>query len=206
MRTDSKNNSRLEILRILKKEKCTVEELAGKLDITASAIRQHLGILEKDALIARETMREGTGRPRFKYFTTERADALFPKQYDFLAEMMAAQIVEMGGEERLKTSCHAIGARLFEAYEPSLEGRGMRGRVMAAAAFFNERGGEAYVEEYSGNFCLKEYNCPFETVSLKFPAICEVCTTFLHLSLGEKVRIKRSTHSPHVCLYDIRRD
>ncbi|MBU7025586.1 MAG: ArsR family transcriptional regulator, partial [Theionarchaea archaeon] len=62
--------SRHEILKILKRERCTVDELSSKIGISPTAIRQHLTILEGDSLVTRETLKEGIGRPKVIYTIT----------------------------------------------------------------------------------------------------------------------------------------
>jgi predicted ArsR family transcriptional regulator len=120
---------RFEILRNLNRKRHTVETLASVLDITPSVVRQHLNILERDALVKKLTEKRRMGRPRYVYFLTEKADSLFPNRYDFIAEMLATHIFGKYGEETLKKTFSAIGNGLISSFGVPLEGMRLEERV-----------------------------------------------------------------------------
>ena len=106
-------DSRYEILKILKKERCTVEDLSNKIRISPTAVRQHLTILEGESLVRGETLKEGIGRPKVIYTVTEKAEELFPKFYSWLAECLIKEIIDEHGEEKVEFLLQKIGDRYY---------------------------------------------------------------------------------------------
>ena len=52
-------STRGQIVTILRASPCTVEELAGKLELTNNAVRAHLLTLERDGLVRQSGLRRG---------------------------------------------------------------------------------------------------------------------------------------------------
>src|SRR3954452_4804858 len=91
------------VLDALKRDgEATADELAERLGITVAGARQHLAALVDEELVAsREAPRAAgeRGRPRLVYALTTRAEPLFPKAYDELANELlrhvAAEVAEL---------------------------------------------------------------------------------------------------------------
>lgn len=197
--------SRHEILKILKKEHCTVGELSSRIGISPTAIRQHLTILEGESLIARETLKEGIGRPKVIYYITEKAEELFPKFYSWLAECLIEEIIGEYGEEQMESLMQKIGTRFSLPYLERVQGRSLEERVCEVTDIMNEWGAYASMENDGEEYVLKNYNCSFYKIAQKYPQVCNVHTTFLEnlLDLNPK-RIASMAEGNDYCAYQIR--
>src|SRR5919112_6099141 len=82
------DSTRGQIVTMLLAATCTVDELAGKLNLTDNAVRAHLATLERDGLVRQSGLRRGPRKPHFTYVLTEEADKLFPKAYDALLNQL----------------------------------------------------------------------------------------------------------------------
>jgi len=71
-------DSRYEILRILKRERCTVDDLSSKIGISPTAVRQHLTILEGESLVQREMLKEGIGVSKMYPLALDQIPSLVP--------------------------------------------------------------------------------------------------------------------------------
>jgi DeoR family suf operon transcriptional repressor len=178
-------NSRYDILKILKKECCTVDDLSSKIGISSTAIRQHITILEKEALVRGERLKEGIGRPKVVYFVTEKAEELFPKYYSWLTESMIGEIIETHGEEELEIIFKKIGIKFSQLYIERVQGKSLEERILIIADILNEWGAYASVESNGEYYLLKNYNCSFYDVAQKYPQVCNVHTTFLEQLLEQ---------------------
>ena len=69
------------VLALKKRGEARANEIAEALWITPSGVRQHLNALRADGLVDYRKIHVGPGRPKFAYFLTEPAEALFPKTY-----------------------------------------------------------------------------------------------------------------------------
>ena len=84
--------------------RATVKELGQLLGLTATGIRQHLTVLERDGLVTAREERGRVGRPTLVYSLTNEADALVPKTYDVLASVLLEEIRATDGNEKLQVA------------------------------------------------------------------------------------------------------
>src|SRR3989304_6712291 len=89
----------------------TVKELGNLLGLTSTGIRQHLTVLERDALVAAHEERGRVGRPTLVYSLTDKADSLFPKTYDTLASVLIEERRSNQGNEHLQDLLHRAAER-----------------------------------------------------------------------------------------------
>lgn len=88
--------SRGRIVEALRRTPHSVGELADLIGVSEVAVRRHLSVLERDGLVAAETVRrEGPGRPCAKYHLTDRGRRLFPDQ----SAQFACELLEFLEEE-----------------------------------------------------------------------------------------------------------
>ena len=78
------------ILHFLVKEKegMTIDQLSKLLEISRSAIHQHMLVLERDGYIRRSSPMQTGGRPSTTFELTEKGIHIFPKHYNLVAEML----------------------------------------------------------------------------------------------------------------------
>ena len=85
--------TRQEILDHLQKHgRATVKELGQLLGLTSTGIRQHLTVLERDGLVLAREERGRVGRPTLVYSLTDKAESLFPRGYDELANPLLEEL------------------------------------------------------------------------------------------------------------------
>jgi predicted ArsR family transcriptional regulator len=199
-------DSRYEILKILKKERCTVDDLSSKIGISPTAVRQHLTILEGESLVGRETLKEGIGRPKVIYTITPQAEKLFPKFYSLLAECLIEEIIDEYGEEKVEIFFRKIGIRFSQPYLGRVTGKSLEERICEVTNIMNEWGAYASVENDGASSLIKNYNCTFYEVAQKYPHVCNVHTTFLELLLEQNPEKKASmAKGDDYCAYKIKR-
>lgn len=88
--------SRGRIVEALRRTPHSVGELAELIGVSEVAVRRHLSVLERDGLVAAETVRRtGPGRPCAKYHLTDRGRRLFPDQ----SAQFACELLEFLEEE-----------------------------------------------------------------------------------------------------------
>src|SRR6266516_4015962 len=102
--------------------KATVRELARLLDLTATGVRQHLTVLERDGLVEAQEERGRVGRPAHVYRLSERGEALYPHKYDLLANLLLEEVRAMAGADALQRLLRRVSTRLAEQYAGETEG------------------------------------------------------------------------------------
>jgi len=184
----------------------SAEEVAGVLGVTVSAVRQHLGPLEEQRLVAHRDERPGPGRPRRRYCLTPAAESLWPKRYGQLANQLLMFIddadptmVNLAFEHRRRVRVERALARL--------DGRRFDDRVRALAQILDEDGYLASCERVAkGWWRVVEHNCAILDVAERYGAACSSELAFLRDALPG-ADVQRSAHmmaGAHVCAYEIR--
>lgn len=176
------------IVTLLRRSGRTVEELARELDLTDNGVRAHLATLERDGLVRQRgfVRRSGGGKPAYLYELTPEAEELFPKAYEPVLEQLLSVLVEQLGTEESEALLRRVGRRMAEGQAVPTDG--VRGRLEAGAAVFNELGGLAELEEREGVLVIRGYSCPLTAVAPDHPEVCRLAETLLTELVGAPIQ------------------
>jgi predicted ArsR family transcriptional regulator len=200
-------STRQQILEYLQRHgRGTVKELGVLLGLTSTGIRQHLTVLERDGLVEAHEERGRVGRPTLVYSLTEKADGLFPKTYDLLAEVLLEEIRSTDGNEKLHQMLQKVAGRLAAPYRERVDGKPLEDRVQATAAILEEQGCMAdWQAEDNGDYLIDEYTCPFPKIAERDRAVCALHVEFVRILTGADARLTRSLmRGERACTYRIR--
>jgi DeoR family suf operon transcriptional repressor len=198
--------TRRELLIALKKRgEASVEDLAAVLNVTVSAVRQHLAGLNGAGFVAHRAVKKGPGRPRHLYRLSAGAEALFPKYYSELTNELLSY-VEDEDPEVLERIFERRRRRRVEGALARLNGRRFPDKVSELARILDEDG---YLADFQampdGTFRITEHNCAILGVARKWGLACVTEIDFLREALPE-ARVERVAHmmaGAHVCRYEI---
>ncbi len=203
---DTLPSTRRALLEHLKESgEASAEELATRLGVTPSAVRQHLGAMQADGLVERRELRHGAGRPRHVYRTGRAAENLFPKAYHDLANELLdhaaaedPELVERLFERRRRRRTEQARARVA--------GLPFDEQVAELARILDEDGYLASWEAMpDGTFRIIEHNCAILDVARRYGNACASEIEFLRRTLPD-ARIERVAHmmqGAHVCAYEV---
>ena len=185
----------------------TAEELAARLGVTVSAVRQQLDGLAADGLVAWRPQSRGRGRPTHVYRLTRAAEPLFPKAYGGLTNELLGYVAEAdpslvddifdrrrqrrleGARQRLAPLAGDFGAQVAEL-----------------ARILDEDGYLASFEARpDGSFRIVEHNCAVLDVAERYGQACSSEIAFLRQALPE-ARVERVSHmiaGGHACAYEV---
>lgn len=199
-------STRQRILEYLQKEgRGTVRELGELLGLTSTGIRQHLTVLERDGLVDSREERGRVGRPTLVYSLTDKADALFPKAYDTLANLLLEEIRDREGNEKLQLILQNVARRLAAPYTARVEGRSLNERVEETTQIIEEQGCLVDFTEKDGEFLINEYTCPFPKTAEQDRAVCALHVEFVRILSGGETKLVRSLmRGERSCTYRIK--
>jgi predicted ArsR family transcriptional regulator len=175
----------------------SVESLTVDLGITATAVRQHLAVLERDALVAHAAAPAPRGRPQFLYQLTERGQEAFPRRYRELAETVLSELGELLGNKALARTMRRMGSRAAQAENVK------HAAVKATAGIMRQLGydAEAMTDSKHGDEIVAR-NCVFHRLAERFPAVCEFDLGFIKSATGRKVEHSECmVRGGHVCRF-----
>jgi DeoR family transcriptional regulator, suf operon transcriptional repressor len=200
--------ARTAVLTALKtRGEATAEQLATELGITVGAVRQQLGPLSQEGLLAYRDERPGPGRPRRWYCLTPAAESLFPKRYGQLTNQLLGFIEETDPSLVSEAFVRRSRQREERARE-RLDGRPFDERVRELARILDEDGYLAECEPIDAwSWRITELNCAILDVARQHREACGSELAFLRSVLPE-ASVERVTHilaGGHACSYEVRR-
>ena len=186
------------------------DQLAVQLGASRTGILQQLRALESAALVSRQTIRHGVGRPRHLYDVTADAQDLFPSNYDALASGLLAAVRAVGGEDLVDELFTArrrqIGDRILRQMSERLPADApLVERVRELAVIQDEQGYlAAAVVDPAGTIRLIEYNCAIYHVARGNEAACRAELELFQDVLGTAlVRDSHIATGDRCCSYRI---
>lgn len=169
-------------LLLQRKEGLTIDQMAQALGITRTAVREHIGSLERDRLVAPGAFALSTGgRPGRRYALTERGHALFPKQYDLMARMLLASLTQRLGAREAERELRELGAKLASQLKSKIVGETLEQRARSIAALMGELGYAASALQ-DDEPAIEALNCVYHELARADQTVCA-----LDLSLIENL-------------------
>ena len=175
----------------------TAVHIAKRLGVTTMAVRQHLALLEGEALIDFTLERRKVGRPIRRWRLTDKGYDLFPDRHAELAIAMLEAVGDAFGENGYDRFAEALTRLQVDAY---------RARMPPAEAPLEERVAylarirleEGYMAEsrlrLDGVVELVENHCSVAKAARLCSRLCGTELSLFQAVLGEQVRIERVEH------------
>jgi predicted ArsR family transcriptional regulator len=172
------DSTRGQIVTLLRSAPCTVEELAGKLNLTDNAVRAHLSTLERDGLVRQSGLRRALRKPHFTYVLTEEADRLFPKAYDALLNQLIAVLKTRLEPAEIEDVLRVVG-RALAADASTGQTLSLESRVQTALKVLEAIGGAAEVEQQGDKLVIVSSGCPLAAAVSMHPEVCRLAETLV---------------------------
>jgi predicted ArsR family transcriptional regulator len=197
-------STRGQIVTLLRRTKCTVEDLARELGLTDNGVRAHLAILERDGIVRqRGSVRRssGGGKPAYVYELTQEGEDLFPKAYEPTLRRLLDVLSEQLGPEETEALLRSVGRRLAEGH--STRSDGTHARLETAAEVLNELGGLAELEERDGAVFIRGYSCPLAGVTPDHPEVCRMAEALVAEVAGVLVHERCDRGERPRCCFEV---
>lgn len=172
------------------KEGLTIDELARQLNVTRTAIKQHLGSLEKSGYVKRGLLRIVTrGRPGRAFTLSAQGIDLFPKQYSWFSSLLLGTLKTEGGSDGLATRLRTIGKAIAASMSSRVESLHGRNRLEAVVGIMNELSYEARLDESTPGAlpAIQAHNCVYHHLAQEYPEVCAFDLEILERLSGSKV-------------------
>lgn len=181
--------TRWEILQLLKRQgRATVDELARALNMTLMGVRLHLVVLDRDGYVQRSTARKKPGRPALVYSLTPKAEDIFPKRYDLLAEKLLEALAQQPDSVAVNSILETAARSLAAPLTIALDRATLEQRVDRVGRLLDEIGAFASWERSEGGYLIHQHNCLFYRIALRNREVCSIDTFFFKEMLGVEVQ------------------
>ncbi len=194
------------VLVVLKRlGEATADDLAKTLEISASAVRQHLSALRSAGYIDAEQQRGQPGRPADRFYTTELTEAMFVKDTSNLSIELLSHMEEEDPELVTRVFERRRQRRVAEATN-KLAGKTLSQKVAALTA---ELDAEGYLADFdqidTTHFRINLHSCAMWAVASRYGQACATELDYLRELLPEAAieRVTHKTAGAHVCAYEV---
>lgn len=177
----------------------TVQDICADMGVTATAVRQRLVRLQALALVARELVRAGRGRPHHVYHVTARAQRELGDNYAELAQILwreVRNIEEPAIRERIVSRVQESLVRQFDQVSPESP---LGDRLTQLTSALQERGFQVEADQKGLLPVLRENNCPYFELATEDPSICEMEQEVFRRVLGADVKLTQCCLDGHHC-------
>jgi DeoR family suf operon transcriptional repressor len=197
------------VLEVLKRHgEVTPDELAIALEISSSAVRQHLAALRTAGLVVSRKDHGHAGRPADRYQATTLAEPLFATA----ADTLPIELLEHMEAEEPTLIGRVFDRRrrqMVDEAENRLAGKTVDEQVAILTDLLDEQGYLADFEAVTdGHFRINLHNCAIWAVANRFPQACAAELEYLRALIPEAIvqRVTHKTSGAHTCAYDVRFD
>lgn len=166
----------------------SIDELAAALDISRTAVKQHLAVLEKLQLVQEAALNSTGGRPARSYRLTVQGVNHFPKQYAWFGNLLLDEVAAELGSAGLEQLMRRMGEKLAASLLPQFAGKSADERMQGLLALMQELGYHAAALDESGQTGIRAVNCVYHDLAQKRPELCQFDLALIGTLLGRPVR------------------
>ena len=203
--------TRRRIVKLLKTEGAMDSaSLAGHLDVTAMAVRQHLYALQQEKLVTAEERPVPLGRPAKFWRLTKEAERLFPDAYAELNAALITSVQDAFGPQGMARLLDARMARQRADYRARIDGSApLAKRIQQLAKIRADEGYMAEVKREGRGFLFIENHWPICAAATACQGFCSSELELFRSALGPGVSVERAEHilsGDRRCVYRIGAD
>lgn len=171
-----------------KSESAGIGELVAAMGVTATAVRQRLNRLMGAGLVRRELVREGRGRPSYRYLLTDKGLRAAGDNYADLAEVLWSEIRAIENPEVRHGLLERIAVKLA-ARSGEVSGEGLEEKMHELARQMRERQVPLEVDSSGSLPVLTVLACPYPELAMHDRSVCDMEELLLSEALGEDVQL-----------------
>lgn len=177
-----------------------VGELAERLGVTDTAVRQRLTRLMDRGFVQRVAVREGRGRPRHMYQLTELGLRASGANLEDLAVALWQEVIDLEDSALRERMVERVVERLARRYAMEVVGETPTQRMRSVVDLFNRRGIPFSLEEVSDDdFRLKILGCPYPGLADNDRYVCLMEQMLFQRLIGSSIGSIACDVSPSGC-------
>jgi len=166
-----------------------VMDLAEAMEVTATAVRQRLIRLMAKQLIQREPVRAGRGRPKHRYWLTDKGVRVTGSNFTDLAVVLWRELGSMAGEQQRQDLLRRIARALAAGYAKEIQGDTPTERMRSLGELLAQRRIPVSVDGPPERPVLKTHACPYPTLAEEDRSICTMERMLFSELLGRDVEL-----------------
>lgn len=175
-----------------KNESLTVAQLAGMMEVTATAIRQRLSRLLSQGVVERISKGSGRGRPSYFYQLSAEGRRKAGANFADLAVALWEEVRGIKDEEVRRGLLTRLARRMADQYFGDVEGDSPEERMNSVAEIFTSKDIPFTVEHSESQLpVLTAYACPYPGLAEQDRAVCVMERLMLEEIIGQPVELSQ---------------
>jgi predicted ArsR family transcriptional regulator len=196
-------STRGRIVRLLRQQPRTVEELAAALDLTDNAVRPHLTALERDGYVRQSALRrDGPGKPAVIYSLASEADEALSRAYPPFLDAVLDVLADRMSPAELRAIMQQTGRRLAQGIPPA-QGD-LAARAQSALGVLEQLGGGGRLESIPDGIAIQGDGCPIGAVAGTHEMSCAAVASLVASITGASVRDRCDRRDRPRCRMELR--
>lgn len=161
---------------LLKKQRCTINQMAEEVGINPISVRHHISKLETLGKVASEEEKVGVGRPRRVYFLTSAGMEEFPQRYLTLSIRLLEHLKGALPSKTVTKLFQEMAADMVDDHttQIDLSRLDFQERLDLITEMLKNEGFTIDITANEEGFQIKETSCPYKHVGEEHPEICMV--------------------------------
>ncbi|MBN2577983.1 MAG: hypothetical protein JXB10_03250 [Pirellulales bacterium] len=166
-----------------------VTDLAEAMEVTPTAVRQRLTRLMSQQIIQREAIRNGRGRPKHRYWLTDKGLRMTGSNFADLAVALWKEVRALEDPSLRREMLRRIAKAMARGYANQVEGKTPRERLRSVAELLNQRRIPASVDENGPQSSLTTHACPYPNLADQDQSICTMERMMISELVGNDVQL-----------------
>ncbi len=169
----------------------SIDELSGVLEISRTAVQQHITVLQRDGYIEHGQSVRTAGRPIQTFVLTESGLHLFTKQYSWFSSLLLEDLKQQLGSDGLQKYLHRLGVRQGEQLLAPLADMSSVEKLEAISNIMQDLGYEATTQSQdSGELpVINASNCVYHDLAQQYQEVCQFDQALLATLSGHDVSL-----------------
>ncbi|MGD8426489.1 MAG: transcriptional regulator [Balneolaceae bacterium] len=173
----------------------SVKALAGEMGVTVEGARFHLLKLEKEGLVASESVAEGRGRPKQIWSLTRKGHNRFPNAHADLTVNLIEMMRETLGQNAVDDVIKANEERILSRYSEEMkELEDLEKRIEKLASIRSREGYMADYKKDEEGYLFVENHCPICSAAETCQGFCKAELEVFQQVLGKEASVERVEH------------
>ena len=166
----------------------TVDELVRQLEVTRTAVNQHLQALEQRGYVVKGELVKTKGRPGHRYLLTQPGIDLFPKQYAWFAKLLMGSLKSQVGSDRARDALSELAHDVAKGLSSEVGQGDLEQRLNAVVGVMQRLGYAASVESWESNQgVIRANNCVYHELAQEHNEVCQFDLALLSDLLNKNV-------------------
>jgi predicted ArsR family transcriptional regulator len=175
------------IVSLLQRGALTVDDIATRLELSASGVRAQITAMERDGVVRRVGRRPGPTRPSRVFELTPEVDQLLSRAYVPLLTQLVDVFAKGLPARQLDALLREAGRKLAAEVLSVRPSGTLRARVIATSKLLNEQLGAVTRVEENGHYVIRGEGCPLSALTGKHPAVCRAMESLVKEFVGASV-------------------